>query len=86
MMTGQMGVITGPQILAARLTIGLEPAKLAERVKVLPSVGTRAEGSPGEPAITIAQLNTLMQALCAAGASFTQPNPAPDRGKDQLSA
>jgi hypothetical protein len=30
----------------------------------------RAESSPGEPAITIAQLNALMQALRAAGATF----------------
>jgi hypothetical protein len=30
----------------------------------------RAEISPGEPMITTAQLNALMQALRAAGASF----------------
>lgn len=76
-------MITGLRLQAARLSVGLRPAKLAERAKVPPSVVTRAESSPGEPAITIAQLNALMQALRAAGASFTPPVPAPDRGKDQ---
>ncbi|GJE13850.1 transcriptional regulator [Methylobacterium longum] len=63
-------VITGPQLLAARISIRLAPADLAKRAKVPVSVVARAEGSPGEPAITIAQLNALMQALRAAGASF----------------
>jgi len=56
---------------------------LAERAKVPLSVVTRAESSPGEPAITIAQLNALMQALRSAGASFTPADPAPDRGEDR---
>jgi hypothetical protein len=83
MMTERMGVITGSQLLAARLSVGLGPAKLAERAKVPLSVVTRAESSPGEPAITIAQLNALMQTLRAAGASFAPTNPAPGRIEDQ---
>jgi hypothetical protein len=63
-------MITGPQLLAARMSIRLSPAELAKRAKVPVSVVGRAEGSPGEPAITIAQLNALMQALRAAGATF----------------
>jgi hypothetical protein len=38
----------------------------------------RAEGSPGEPAVTIAQLNALMQILRAAGASFPPADPNTD--------
>lgn len=75
-------MITGPQILAARLSLRWAPTELAKRAKVPVSVVTRAESSPGEPAITIAQLNALMQALRAAGASFTPPDPAPDRNGD----
>ena len=63
-------MITGPQLLAARISIHLGPAELAKRAKVPLTVLARAEGSPGEPAITIAQLNAIMQALRAAGASF----------------
>jgi hypothetical protein len=63
-------MITGPQLFAARFSIGWTPAELAERAKLPLSVVARAEGSPGEPAVTIAQLNALMQALRAAGASF----------------
>jgi hypothetical protein len=63
-------MITGPQLLAARMSIRWSPKRLAERAKVPLSVVMRAEASPAEPAITIAQLNTLMQALRAAGASF----------------
>lgn len=62
-------MITGPQLLAARFSIRWSPTKLAERAKVPLSVVARAEGSPGEPAVTIAQLNALMQALRGAGAS-----------------
>ena len=71
-------MITGPQLLAARFSIRLAPAELAKRAKVPVSVVARAEGSPGEPAITIAQLNALMQVLRAAGASF--PPADPDAG------
>ena len=60
-------VITGSQLLAARISIRLSPVELAKRAKVPLSVLARAEGSPGEPAITIAHLNALMQALRAIG-------------------
>lgn len=63
-------MITGPQLLAARMSIRLSPAELAKRAKVPLTVVARAEGSPGEPAVTIAHLNALMQTLRAAGASF----------------
>lgn len=68
-------MITGPQLLAGRFSVGLAPVELAKRAEVSPSVVARAEGSPGEPAITIAQLNALMQALRAAGASFPVADP-----------
>lgn len=61
---------TGAQLLAARLSIGWSPTRLAERAKVPLGVVARAESSSGEPTITIAQLNALTQALRAAGASF----------------
>ena len=63
-------MITGPQLRAARLPLGWAPADLARRAKVPLSVVTRAESSPGEPAITVAQCNALIQALRSAGASF----------------
>ncbi len=63
-------MITGPQLLAARISIRWSPAELAKRAKVPLTVVARAEGSPGEPAVTIAHLNALMQILRAAGASF----------------
>ena len=69
-------MITGSQLFAARISIRLSPAELAKRAKVSLSVVARAEGSPGEPAITIAQLNALMQALRAAGASFPPADPS----------
>ena len=67
-------MITGPQLLAARFSIGWTPADLAKRAKVPLSVVARAEGSPGEPAVTIAQLNALIQALRSAGASSPPAN------------
>jgi hypothetical protein len=42
------------------------------------AVATAAESSPDDPAVAIAQLNALMQALRAAGASF--PPADPDAG------
>lgn len=63
-------MITGPQLRAVRFSIGWEPKILAVRAKVPLSVVMRAESSPGEPMITIAQLNALMQALRSAGASL----------------
>jgi len=71
-------VITGSQLLAARTSIRWSPRDLARRAKVPSSVVARAEDSPGEPAVTIAQLNALMQVLRAAGASF--PPADPDAG------
>lgn len=82
MMTEQIGVITGSQLLAARLSLRWAPTDLAKRAKVPVSVVSRAESSPGEPAITIVQLNALMQVLRAAGASFPPADPAPDRNGD----
>ena len=76
-------MITGPQLLAARLSVRWSPQRLAERAKVPLSVVTRAESSPGEPAITIAQLNALMKALWAAGASFPPAHPDLHDGEDQ---
>ena len=69
-------MITGPQLFAARISIGWSPTRLAERANVPLTIVTRAESSRGEPAITIAQLNALMQTLRSAGASF----PPADRG------
>ncbi|SFM46080.1 hypothetical protein SAMN05192568_103255 [Methylobacterium pseudosasicola] len=48
---------------------------MATRAKVPLGVVERAESSPGEPAVTIAQLNALMQTLRAAGASFPVAGP-----------
>ena len=69
-------MITGPQLLAARMSIRWSPAELAKRAKVPPSVVGRAEGSPGEPTVTIAQLNALVQALRTAGATFPATDPS----------
>lgn len=66
-------MITGPQLLAARLSTAWAPAELARRAKVPLSVVTRAESSPDEPMVTIAHLNALMQVLRTAGASFPPP-------------
>ncbi|TXN76099.1 helix-turn-helix domain-containing protein [Methylobacterium sp. WL18] len=71
-------MITGPQLLAARLSIRWTPRDLAQHAKVPVSVVARAESSPGEPTVTIAQLNALMQALRAAGASFSVAGPDRD--------
>ena len=68
-------MITGLQLRAARLPLGWVPADLARRAKAPLSVVTRAESSPDEPAITIAQLNALMQTLRSAGASFSPADP-----------
>ena len=74
-------MITGPQLLAARISIRWSPAELAKRAKVPLTVVGRAEGSPGEPTVTIAQLNALVQALRTAGAIF--PSVGPDDSKTQ---
>ena len=72
-------MIPGSQLLVARRSIGWSPKRLAERAKVPLSVVARAESSPDEPAVTIAQLNALMQVLRTAGASFP-PNDDLERG------
>ncbi len=69
-------MITGPQLLAARISIGWSPARLAGRAKVPLGVVARAEGTPGEPTITIAQLNALVQTLRTAGATFPTTDPS----------
>lgn len=43
----------------------------------------RAESSPGEPVITVAQPNALTQELRAAGASFPPAEIEPDDSEDQ---
>jgi hypothetical protein len=57
---------------------GLDQRVLARKAGVPLSVVHRAESSPGEPVITITQLNALMQALRAAGASFSGAAPDPN--------
>ena len=68
-------MITGPQLRTARISLAWKQQTLAGKAKVSPSVVERAESSPGEPAVTIAQLNALMQALRSAGASFPPADP-----------
>lgn len=68
-------MITGSQIAAARASIRWGPKELAKRAKVPLSVVERAESSSGEPTVTIAQLNALMQALRAGGADFWSTGP-----------
>ena len=75
-------MITGPQIRAARSSIGWAPTMLAMRAKVPLSVVHRAENSPGEPLITIVQLIALMQVLRSAGASFPPSPPEAAPGED----
>lgn len=74
-------MITGPQLLAARISIRWSPAELAKRAKVPLSVVARAEGSSDEPTVTIAQLNALVQTLRTAGAIF--PSAGLDDSKRQ---
>ena len=71
-------VTTGPQLRPSWVALGWSPKRLAEHAKVPVSVVLRAESSPDDPAVTIAQLNALMQALRAASASF--PAAEPDAG------
>lgn len=76
-------MITGPQLRAARVSLGWKAQVLATRAKVPLGAVERAESSPGEPAVTIAQLNALMQALHAAGASFPGADPDTGDGKER---
>ena len=57
-----------------RLSPRWAPRDLAQHFKVPVSVVARAESSLAEPTVTIAQLNTFMQALRAAGAIFRHRN------------
>lgn len=75
--------ITGPQLRAARVSLGWRPQVLATRAKVPLSVIERSENSLGEPAITIGQLNALMQALRSADASFQSYDAVEGDGEDQ---
>jgi transcriptional regulator with XRE-family HTH domain len=68
-------VITGSQIRAARIALKWKQQVLASRAKVPLGVVERAESSPSEPAVAIAQLNALMQTLRAAGACFPPAEP-----------
>lgn len=61
-------MVTGSQIRVARILLGWEPARLAEKAKVSVSVVLRAEKSPGEPVVTVAQRAALLTALRKAGA------------------
>lgn len=54
----------------AREALGWSRSQFAAKAKVTVAIVDRAENSPGEPVVTIAHLNALMQALRAAGASF----------------
>lgn len=68
---GHLGVITGSQIRAARALLGWDKSVLVYKAKVGLSALIRAEGSDGEPAITMAQGTALQQALEAGGVEFT---------------
>ena len=68
-------MITGIQIRAARILLGWEPGTLARKAKVPIGVVLCAENSPGEPVVTIVQLNALMATLHAAGATFPPTDP-----------
>jgi predicted transcriptional regulator len=65
-----IAMITGSQLFKARISIGWTPAELAKRAKVPLTVVARAEGSPGEPMVTISRLDAMLQTLRAAGAYF----------------
>lgn len=75
-----MEVITGPQLRATRLSLNWEAEKLAVRPKVPVGVIQRAEDSPSEPVVTIAQLNAPVKALRSAEASSS---PFPNSDADQ---
>lgn len=73
-------MITGPQLRAARLSVDWSPAELATRAKVPLGTVQRAESSPGEPEVSITQLNALMKALWAGRARFSPAEPETDDG------
>ena len=59
--------MTGPQIRAARTRLGWDSRTLAQRAKVRLASLIRAEGSPGQPAISAAEAAAIERALNAAG-------------------
>ena len=63
-------MITGPKLRAARILLGWTDKDLARKSKVSLGAVVRAEGSEGEPIITIVQLDALMKTLRAAGVEF----------------
>lgn len=67
-------MITGQHIREARRSLLWVQKELARNAKVPLSVVVRAENSSGEPMVTIAQLNALLQVLRTAGASFPPPD------------
>lgn len=68
-------MITGTQIMAARKLLGWELHQLAKKAKLPATVIKRAELSPGEPVITITQLDALLRTLRAAGIEFVAGEP-----------
>lgn len=63
-------MITGHQLRNARKLTGMSQKVLARKAGVGVSIVERAENSPGDPMVTISQLNALMNALQAAGTTF----------------
>ena len=68
-------MITGAQIVAARELLQWAQTDLARKAKLRPSVIMRAEASPSEPVITVAQMDALLRTLKAAGIEFTVGEP-----------
>ena len=60
-------MITGPQIRAARTRLGWDSRTLAHRAKVRFASVIRAEGSPGAPALSPAEVSAIERALGEAG-------------------
>lgn len=68
-------MITGLQLIAARKLLDWEQDKLARKAKLPVTVIKRAELCPGEPVITITQLDTLLRTLKGAGVEFSAEEP-----------
>ena len=66
------GMITGLQIRRARERLGWSVEQLGRRVKLRPSTIERAEGTPGEPPITVLQMRAIQAALESAGIEFSR--------------
>lgn len=76
-------MITGAQIIAARKLLGWGPDLLAKKAGLPITVVKRAELSPGEPVVTITQLDALLRTLKAAGIVFTVEEPGVKLGREQ---